>query len=458
LAVIRRSRRRPFWLPAETNLIDGSLWLIQLRWLAVAGVIGALGAGIYVFHLPLFWKGILAAALVLALLNLLYWVILKRKFKGRQQDPLARRAALLFAHLQISLDLALLTVLLYFSGGALNPFHFFYIFHIIITSILISQRDSYLQASWAVILFVILVFLTASDKVPYFALYHEFEKASALRRDQMLILIAAFTITIFVAAFLTNSIMVRLREKEAELAEAYQEVVRRERIKSEFARTVAHELKSPMSAIMNFIHAVKLSEKDNLSGKAQEFLDRALMRGQGLIDLIRDLLELSRLESLEQPKPEELEEIDLISELELILSVEKTTAEAKGITTYFNHPPVLPRLRYSRSAIQQIFSNLISNAVRYTPPGGVVRVELSRNDNRIRCRIADTGIGIPRESLAKIFSDFYRAPNAKQFSPTGTGLGLAITKALLDIYGGRIAVESEEGKGTTFMVNFRIRS
>ena len=457
MAIINRPvRHRPFWLPAESSLIEGARWLIQLRWLAIAGVIGAVVLGIYLFQLPLFWQGILGVALVLALLNLLYYLVLHRRYKGREKDPDALNRAVFFAHLQIFLDLVLLTLLLYFAGGALNPFNFFYIFHIIITSILISRRDSYLQSAWAVILFITLVLLTASDKVPYFPLYPALDRKALLGPHQILLNIGAFSITIFIAAFLTNSLMESLRRREEELARAYEEVAKREKIKSEFARTVAHELKSPMSAIMSFIHAVRLTEQDKLSDKAQEFLDRALKRGQGLVDLIRDLLELSRLESAEPPKPEELEEIDLISELELVVSVEKTAAEGKGISSYFNHPPVLPRMRYSRAAIQQIFTNLISNAVRYTPAGGTVRVELSKKDTKLKCTIADTGIGIPRDSMGKLFTDFYRAPNAKQFSPTGTGLGLSITKALIELYGGSIFVESEEGKGTTFTVYFYI--
>jgi signal transduction histidine kinase len=103
-------------------------------------------------------------------------------------------------------------------------------------------------------------------------------------------------------AFLTNSIMATLRKKEDELARAYDEVAKREKIKSEFARTVAHELKSPMSAIMSFIEAVKVSEEGKLSAKAVEFLDRALKRGQGLNELVHDLLELAQLESAQPPR------------------------------------------------------------------------------------------------------------------------------------------------------------
>jgi len=455
LALInRRVRTRAFWLPSETSLIEGVRWLIKLRWLAIAGVVAVPAIGIRFFGLPLFWQGILGVALSLIILNLIYWAILRERFEDGEKEAEALTAATLFAHLQISLDLILLTLLLYFAGGAFNPFRFFYIFHIIIASILLKRRDCFLQAGFAVILFVGLVFLSSSAQVPHFPLYRDFELDTLLKWDQVLIRFSAFAVTVFVAAFLSTSIMERLREKEEQLVNAYQEVVKREKIKSDFARTVAHELRSPMSAIINFIHAVRLSEKDKLSDKSQEFLERALLRGQGLIDLIRDLLDLSRLEAAGPPKLEEMEEVDLIAELELILSVEKTSGDAKGVAVYFNHPPILPRIRYSRAAIQQIFSNLISNAFRYTPAGGVIRVELNREDHRVKCRVSDTGIGIPKEALSQVFSEFYRAPNAKQFSPIGTGLGLSITKTLINRYGGEIKIESETGKGTTFTAYF----
>jgi len=455
MALISRSGiNRQFWLPSGTSLIDGVRWLTRLRWLAIAGVLIALGVGVHFLKLPLFWQGILGVALGLTLLNLIYWAILRTRFAGREKEEGAITSANFFAHFQISLDLILLTLLLYFAGGVFNPFRFFYIFHIIIASILLKRRDCFLQAGFAVILFVGLIFLSYSAHFSHFPLYRDFDLDTLLKWDQVLIRFVAFAVTLFVAAFLSSSIMERLREKEERLADAYQEVVKREKIKSDFARTVAHELRSPMSAIMNFIHAVRLSEKDKLSDKSQEFLERALTRGQGLIDLIRDLLDLSRLEAAEPPKLEELEEVDLIAELELILSVEKTSGDAKGVAVYFNHPPLLPRIRYSRAAIQQIFSNLISNAFRYTPAGGVIRVEVTREDHQVKCRVSDTGIGIPKEALSQIFSEFYRAPNAKQFSPIGTGLGLSITKALINRYGGEIKVESETGKGTTFTVIF----
>jgi len=452
-----RIRTRPSWLPSETGLIEGVRWLIRLRWLAISGVLVALIIGIRVFGLPLFWQGILGVVLALVILNLIYWTVLRERFEDRQGDPEALASATFFTHLQIILDLVLLTLLLYFAGGALNPFSFFYIFHIIISSILLKRRDSFLQAGWALILFLVLVFLTSSARVPHFPLYRDLGPGDLLRWDQVLILISAFAITVFVAAFLSTSIMERLRQREQELASAYEEVVKRERIKSEFARTVAHELRSPMSAVMDFIYAIRLTEKDRLSEKSQEYLERALQRGRGLIDLIRDLLEFAWLESQSPPLPEEMNEVDLITEIKLILALEKTGPDAKAITIKFDHPASLPHIRYSRPAVQEIFSNLICNAFRYTPAGGEVRVDVNQKDNRIKCQVSDTGIGIPRSAQDRIFSEFYRAPNAKQFSPAGTGLGLSITKTLIARYGGEIHLESEEGRGTTFTIYFDLK-
>jgi signal transduction histidine kinase len=455
LAVIdRQARTGPSWLPSQTGLIEGVRWLIKLRWLAICGVIVALIIGIRILGLPLFWQGILAVALALVILNLIYWMILRERFEDRQGEDQALASATFFTHLQVILDLVLLTLLLYFAGGALNPFSFFYIFHIIISSILLKRTDSFLQAGWALILFLVLVFLTSSMRVPHFPLYHDFEPGDLLRWDQTLILISAFAITVFVAAFLSTSIMERLRQREQELASAYEEVIKRERIKGEFARTVAHELRSPMSAVMDFIYAIRITEKDRLSEKSQEYLERALQRGRGLIDLIRDLLELAWLESQSPPKTEEMDEVDLITEIELILALEKTSPDAKTATIKFNHPPSVPRIRYSKAAVQEIFSNLICNAFRYTPAGGEVCVDINQEDHRIKCQVSDTGIGIPRSAQDQIFSEFYRAPNARQFSPAGTGLGLSITKTLIARYGGEIRLESEEGKGTTFTVYF----
>jgi signal transduction histidine kinase len=104
--------------------------------------------------------------------------------------------------------------------------------------------------------------------------------------------------------------------------------------------------------------------------------------------------------------------------------------------------------------VDRIFNNLVSNAVKYTPRGGSVSVVLSTENGIARVEVADTGIGIPEESLNHLYEEFYRAPNAKAQVKEGTGLGLAITKGLVTRYGGKIAVQSKIGQGTSFIVTF----
>jgi signal transduction histidine kinase len=108
----------------------------------------------------------------------------------------------------------------------------------------------------------------------------------------------------------------------------------------------------------------------------------------------------------------------------------------------------------TEEALDHIFTNLVDNAVKYTPPGGAATVGLARVGDQAQVTITDTGIGIPAESLPHLFEEFYRAPNARAFKAVGTGLGLAIVKGLVERYRGKIVVESTVGQGTTFTVMF----
>jgi signal transduction histidine kinase len=108
----------------------------------------------------------------------------------------------------------------------------------------------------------------------------------------------------------------------------------------------------------------------------------------------------------------------------------------------------------TEDGLDRIFVNLVGNAVKYTPSGGEVVVSLGQKEDEVQVMVADTGIGIPQEALTHLYEEFYRAPNARAVNAVGTGLGLAIVKELVDRYGGKIAVESALGKGTSFTVTF----
>lgn len=225
-------------------------------------------------------------------------------------------------------------------------------------------------------------------------------------------------------------------------------VLELDRMKGEFLTMVSHELRSPVSAIEQILGAVLTSER--LDPKERHLLGRAKERARGLIDLINKLLEVSRIEAgmaVQRKEPLKVEEVvrktvELLSE----------QARAKGIELSLREDSPLPSVLGDPQGLETVFTNLISNAIKYTPRGGRVEVSLGVEGDYIKVSVSDTGIGIPKEDLPRIFDKFYRVPSAETREVVGTGLGLAIVKGIVEAHLGRIAVESEVGKGSTFTV------
>jgi len=224
-----------------------------------------------------------------------------------------------------------------------------------------------------------------------------------------------------------------------------------DRLKSEFVATVSHELRSPLSTIHEQIALVLRDMVQGDSEREQYLLARAKEKTQGLISLIGDLLDLSRIESgsvCQELKPVQLE--DLLRSIVDFLSTRSSNRSQK-LTLEVLHPP-LPPLTADPLALESIFGNLITNAINYTPDGGEIRVVAEVSGDRVQVRVSDTGFGIEADKLDRIFERFYRVKNEKTRFITGTGLGLSIVKGLVLTLRGTITVASEPGKGTIFTV------
>jgi PAS domain S-box-containing protein len=224
-----------------------------------------------------------------------------------------------------------------------------------------------------------------------------------------------------------------------------------DRLKNEFVAKVSHELRSPLSTIHEQLAAVLSDMADQSSSDHSHLISRAREKTQGLISLIGDLLDLSRIESgtvWEAPRPVQLAEL-----LENIIDFLSTRAALKKqeltLTTPKNE---LPPVEADPLALESIFGNLITNAISYTPEDGRIEVRLSRAGINLLVEVIDNGFGIERRHLDKIFERFYRVKTENTRYITGTGLGLPIVKGLVDSLGGRISVESSPDQGTTFAV------
>jgi len=224
-----------------------------------------------------------------------------------------------------------------------------------------------------------------------------------------------------------------------------------DRLKSEFVAKVSHELRSPLSTIHEQLALVISDMVGEASAGDQHILSRAKEKTQGLISLIGDLLDLSRIEEgiiCHEPKPVKLEEI-----LANIVDFLKTRADGKKqtLTLDFLKTPI-PPLVADPIALESIFGNLITNAINYTQEGGTIAVRVDLAGINIRVQVTDNGFGIEAQHLENIFERFYRVKNDKTRYITGTGLGLPIVKELTNSLGGLIDVESDPGQGSTFTV------
>ncbi|MBI5839760.1 MAG: PAS-domain containing protein [Chloroflexi bacterium] len=221
-----------------------------------------------------------------------------------------------------------------------------------------------------------------------------------------------------------------------------------DRLKNDFVHTVSHDLRSPLTAVLGYTELIERTGP--LSENQQEFLHRIQGSVQHITTLINDLLDLGRLEAGFDTRRES---IQLEGVLRYTLDMFESHMQKKKITLTTNIAPNLHSLRANPIRIRQMMDNLVGNAIKYTPEGGTIRVGVSMEDNQIILEVTDSGPGIPTGEQNRVFDKFYRASNVPD-GIGGSGLGLAIVKSIVDSHQGRVWVESNVGKGSSFFVVF----
>jgi two-component system sensor histidine kinase/response regulator len=239
----------------------------------------------------------------------------------------------------------------------------------------------------------------------------------------------------------------RLRsiEEEAEgLARAKAELEKLDAMKSRFMLTVAHELRAPIAAIQGYLGLI-------LDGYAaddeHEMLQNAHRRCGELLDMISDLLLLAHMK--EKASGVKKTTVPVARVLEEVAGLLRADADRKGLTLK-TESSGQPEMLADEEHLRQLWTNLISNGIKYTPRGGRVVASVHEKDGQIVGVVSDTGVGIAADDLPRIFDEFYRTKQAKSIEEHGTGLGLSIVKQIVESYGGTIDVESRLGEGTTF--------
>ena len=221
------------------------------------------------------------------------------------------------------------------------------------------------------------------------------------------------------------------------------------RIRFEFLSVLAHELKSPLAAVAQYLELIRTADPAADDGFIRKAADRCLERIGDMRKLILDLLDVTRLESGQRPR--EIQSVDIIRAAEKSLEAMGGEAARRSIAMqiHADTPLSIPADPWE---METILNNLVSNAVKYNHENGRVDVYIRRENDAVIIRVADTGIGISEEDAAKVFSEFARIRNDDTESVSGSGLGLSIVKKIAALYGGDVSFESTPGKGSTFQV------
>ena len=268
-------------------------------------------------------------------------------------------------------------------------------------------------------------------------------------------------------AELESSVEKRTRQLRETNVKLQEEVKERERVQSElinakeladaanqaksaFLANMSHELRTPLNAVIGFSELLEQEIFGTLTSKQRSYVGNVLISGRHLLQLVNDILDISKVEA---------GRMDLVCEwthlgsiVDVVKSVIQTQATKKGINLEVSIADALPEVYVDPGRMKQVLYNLVSNGIKFTPRGGTVRLTAYFEDDRIAIEVADTGVGIAAENLPRLFHEFEQIPQARGARPEGTGLGLALTRRLVALHGGEGSVESKVGQGSIFSV------
>jgi signal transduction histidine kinase len=214
------------------------------------------------------------------------------------------------------------------------------------------------------------------------------------------------------------------------------------RLKSEFVANVSHELRTPLNAVIGFAEILTNQYFGDLNPRQLDYSRGILQSSQQLLGLINDILDLATIEAgymvLETGR------VEIFEMLKTVLALTRGRARSRGLKIELCCPPDIGAIAADERRLKQALFNLISNAIKFTPPGGAIRIEAERRESELLLTVADSGIGIPLSDQARIFEKFERG-----MPRSGAGLGLSLVKSLIDLHGGTVTIDSAAGQGTT---------
>lgn len=433
--------------PVHHQLLRRANWLVKIRYFAALGVI--LGATIAkkVLVLDVNSSSLYWGAALLVFINLIYYFFIR--IMRRQDKSKQIRYSYIHINVQIIIDDLILTFLLHYSGGIENPFIVFYIFHIVIGSIFLSKKNSYVLTTYAIILFFMLTFLEFNGIIAHRTLNASLSNMISENPAYLFASLIVFVMATYLVNYLSSDISHQLKVQEKRLRTANHDLNMKDQIKNEYVQRVTHDIKGHLAAIQSSLSVVDQQIVAPLDEGNAKFVKQAYDRTKKLIQFVKDLLHLT---NMRLSNKFETEIFQIAETVDKALETVIINAENKNIQIVKIVEKNVSEMEGARFSIEEVISNLMLNAVKYTPEGGTVGINVSQDEVFTTFEISDTGVGIPEEEIPHIFEEFFRASNVKTVEKDGSGLGLSLVKQIVERHHGNIVVRSKLGKGTTFTV------
>jgi signal transduction histidine kinase len=436
--------------------------LIRLRWLAICGVLGVIVISHTVLRAIKFPVPLYLVAAAMAVVNVAF------EITSRRLDPKPLSAAEHHAYVQIGWDILSLALLTHFSGGVENPFLLYLVFHVVLASMLMGERQTYVVAVAACAAVAGLFFLEGYGLIGRYPLSFLPPRADTVSSYPAGIC-AALMSTFIVTAYLSNSIMRKVRKAEtqllaqnrflreaeervriaaAELQQSRYHAIQQERMAAigQMAAGIAHEVSNPLASLYSLVQILSSAP----AGDEQTTARLALMEQsiERISKIVRQIVDFGRPISSEEWRYSDVGKI-ILDTLHL-LSYDR---RAKGVEMTADFDPLLPRTMIIEHQLQQVFMNIALNAFDAMNGRGKLSVRAARNNGAIEVLFTDTGEGMTTEEIQHVFEPYYTTKAAR----FGTGLGLALSYNIIRKHGGTILVQSEKGKGSTFAVSIPLR-
>lgn len=407
------------------------------------------------------WPSLFVISVFVAAYNLGFHFILRSRW-GQDPDFDLRQLGVV----EIVVDLLALLVTVHYTGGLTSPALLFFVFHMAIGTTMLSKRSMYSIAGVTYLGLFALYLAEASGLLPRYPIDPTTQECGPICGFNLIAVMVAVFGTVYLTGTVTErsrrnrlqleEVTTQLRQKTVQLEQVLEEIRDLERRKSHYMRISAHQLRSPLGTIKTTLRVLTDGYVNPRSERGRRLLEGTVARADNLLAIVNDLLELAKIREGQEKAPW-TRRVDINGLLAESVEALKPLAQRHDVRLIADLQGrailrwgVPPDLRYA-------FDNLLDNAIRYSRPGGDVRVAVASTEDNVTVSIGDQGIGIPQDQQFEVFLEFVRAPNAKRHAPDGTGLGLAIVRAAIDLHSGSVALASREGVGTTVTVSLPLR-